>query len=475
MSVLRTSTGEAIPLAELPSACTTPGHSAAERVDLFWSGVRSAGTGQVAISWTSRTSLDRYRSAGIAHPGSRIRWSQEAALAKVRDDPTRLQALGALHLWRTMTSEQVAAVIGSPLTSSPRSVDLALLFAAGLAQRGMVFAAERRAIAPMLWRPDIAARALRFEDRLSYAEWLGVYAGQEWSWGAQAGRHNLITTELSLRVAEYTPIGAVLGELLAGARLLFPTQEQLARSRRSADAVWVRDDGLRIVVEATATATTTFRARLEHWIKLLLQDAERSTVVLFVDVSDPDNDRSRPDLMMRRGIVDAVTASPERVEAGIPSRVAFARYRDWFPDLGLVHPSFFGLQVERPTGRPGARFEPVDLLDPYAVPFAPADPEAARAPIVHAGNLYGVPHWLRGPGLDLDAVVRRLAGFPPPEVMPPERRAELVERFARRADPSARAQSRHGDDPPASLSTDPRRPRPLALGRASLGSERRGS
>ena len=131
MSVLRTSIDEAIPLAELPSACTTPGHSAAERVDLFWSGVRSAGTGQVAMSWTSRPSLDRYPSTGIAHPGSRTRWSQEAALAKVRDDPTRLQALGALHLWRTMTSEQVAAVIGSPLTSSPRSVDLALLFAAG--------------------------------------------------------------------------------------------------------------------------------------------------------------------------------------------------------------------------------------------------------------------------------------------------------------------------------------------------------
>ena len=432
-----------VKLAELPSACPTPGYGAADRADLFWAGVRSVSTGQVALSWISRTSIERYRSAGVKQVIQL--GDQAAALDRVCGRRRRLDALGAIHLWRTVSSEQIAAIIDSPLTGSSRSVDLRTLLAAGLVQRGTAFAGTRRGIVTDLWRPDILARSIRFEDRLSYAEWLGVYAGQEWSWGAQAGWHNLLATELSLRVAELTPIGTVLGELLAGERQLCPDNGKLERSRRSADAVWVRPDGLRIVVEATATATASLRQRVDRWIEALLADDERSTVVLFVDVSDPDNHQSRPDLLMRRVLLNAATATPERVAAGIAERLCFARYRDWFPGPGLVHPSFLGLRVERPTGRPSARsaditggrprprWEHVDLLDPYAVPFAPEDPEAALAPIVHAGNLYGVPYWLRGPGLDLDGVVRRLAGFPPPARLAPERRAELVARLSARA------------------------------------------
>ena len=469
----------AVPLSDLESACTTPRHTAADRTELFWSGVRSVSTGHVALSWSSRDSLARHQASGIAHPMSIRLGTQDEALDRVIARARRLAALGAIHLWRTMTSEQIAAVIGSPSMSSSRSVDLRLLLTAGLVQRGAAFAGERRAIAPTLWRPDVADAALHFLDQLSYAEWLGVCACQKWSYGAQAAWHNLLVTELSLRVAEYTPIGTVFGELLASARLLFPFDERFAKSRRSADAVWVRDDGLRIVVEATATAGSALRERIEHWVDALLVDTERSTVVCFVDVSDPDNDRSRPDHLVRRVVADAVTASPERVKAKIAERVCFARYRDWFPGPGLVHPSFLGLRVERPTGGPGARWEPVDLLDPYAVVFSPVDPVAARAPIVHAGDVYGVPHWLRGPGLDLEAVVRRLAGFPPPERTTPERRAELVARFAgreRRADLGPGAQDGHGTSsatiPTGSLSATARHPRPHALGSRGVGGER---
>lgn len=479
------STDGAVSLREIDTACTTPGHTAADRVDLYWSGVRSAGTGQVAMSWTSRTSLARYRSSGILHARSLRLGDQAEALDKVLARPTRLAALGAIHLWRTVTAEQVAAIVGEALLASTRSVDLRLLLAAGLAQRGVVFAGDRRAAVRPLWRPDLSARELRFEDRLSYAEWLGVYAGQEWSFGPQAGWHNLLATELSLRVAELTPIGTVFGELLAAERLLFPGRPESERSRRSADAVWVRDDGLRILVEVTANANAAVRTRIDHWIRALLTDTEASSIVVFVDVSDPDG-KSRPDHLLRRALADAVTSTPERMDARIAERICFARYRDWFPDRGLVHPSFLGLRVERPTGRPGARWETVDLLDPYAVPFSPADQEAARAPIVHAGDLFGVPHWLRGSGVDLDAVVRRLAGFPPPAPMSPERRAELARRFAgrafaddERADSQPVAQDGHGDheapDPAEHLPAGPRRPRPLPLASRDLGNERGGA
>jgi hypothetical protein len=476
--VVSTRNDGAVRLCEVKSACTTPGHSAADRTELFWSDVRSISAGHVALSWTSRDLLVNHRASGLAHPRAPRLGTQAEAFDKIVARRRRLAALGAIHLWRTTTSEQVAAVIGSPSMSSSRSIDLQLLLTAGLVQRGAAFVGECRASIPTLWRPDIAARAARFCDRLSYAEWLGIYACQEWSWGSQAAWHNLITTELSLRVAELTPIGTVFGELLASARLLFPFDERLAKSRRSADAVWVRDDGLRIVIETTANAAATFQGRLEHWISALLRDTERSTVVCFIDVSDPDNNRNRPDHLVRRAVADAVTAAPERVKARIAERMCFARYRDWFPGPGLVHPSFFGLRVERPTGGPGTRWEPADLLDPYAVVFTPADPVAARAPIIHAGDVYGVPHWLRGPGLDLEAVVRRLAGFPPPERTTPERRAELVARFAgrkRRADLGPGAQDGHGAPSPAPVATaTARHPRPVARGPEDLGGKRGG-
>lgn len=472
----------AVALSEVTSTCTTPGYAAADRVDLFWSGVRNAGTGQVAMSWTSRSSLERYRTGGIAHPSSIHLGPQEDALEKVLARPRRLQVLGALQMWRTATAEQVAAIVGAPALGTARSVDLRTLFTAGLLQRGAAFAGNHRALGVSLWRPDISARELRFDQRLSYAEWLGVYAGQEWSFGPQAGWHNLLATELSLRVAELTPIGVVFGELLAGERLLFPALSDRRPSRRSADVVWVRDDGLRIVVEVTASANASVRARLDNWIHALLADTERSSVLCFVDVSDPDG-KSRPDHLLRRAIVDAVTSTPERMAAGIAERVCFARYRDWFPGLGLVHPSFVGLRVERPTGRPGERWELVDLLDPYAVPFSPADPTTARAPITNAGNLFGVPWWQRSPGIDVDALVHRLAGFPPPEQMSPERRAELAGRFARgrsAPDRARPAQGVHGHlvDPTSSskpLPAGPRRPRPLALEARDLGDERGGA
>jgi hypothetical protein len=92
-----------------------------------------------------------------------------------------------------------------------------------------------------------------------------------------------------------------------------------------------------------------------------------------------------------------------------------------------VDPAFLGLSAERPSGPLASRWERTDLLDPFAVPFKPAEPDSALATIDNANLLYGVPHWLKkGPGPDLDAVVRARAGAPPATPMSPERRAHLA-------------------------------------------------
>ncbi len=420
---------QVVPIEKLESACTTRGYRGAERAELFWSFVHPVSPGQVALSWISRDSLARYRASGLVHGGPVLHHGVEEARRRVVERPRRLAALGAVHLWRTITSEQIAAVIGSPYVGSRRSTDMELLFEAGLVQRGFAYAGDRRTSLPPIWRPDIAACTAHFEDELSFGERLGVYAGQEWSFGAQATWHNLVTTELSLRVAEYTPVATVFGELLAGARLLFSSDPSLAKSKRSADAVWIRDDGLRIVVESTATAAAIFRRRVDFWIDAFMADPDRSSVLCVVDIADP----SKPDrvaALVRRAILDATHASQDRVHARVAEQICFVRYTDWFPGPGLVHERFFGLGVERPTGPAGTRWERVDLLDPYAVPFAPADPDGARAVIENSKAIYGVPHWLRRGGFDTEALVRRLAGFPPAGRMTEARRNELRSRLA---------------------------------------------
>jgi hypothetical protein len=80
--------------------------------------------------------------------------------------------------------------------------------------------------------------------------------------------------------------------------------------------------------------------------------------------------------------------------------MAVARWTDWFPEPGSVDTSFMSLRVQRPTGPEASRWEPVDLLDPFSLPFA-GSPDADTS-LVNVRALYGLPHWQRsGPGPDL--------------------------------------------------------------------------
>ena len=47
---------------------------------------------------------------------------------------------------------------------------------------------------------------------MSFAEWQALTAGVGWTRGPQHDRHNILSAELGLRVAEYLDVGAVLGE-----------------------------------------------------------------------------------------------------------------------------------------------------------------------------------------------------------------------------------------------------------------------
>jgi hypothetical protein len=358
---------------------------------------------------------------------SEKKWEPDEALDLVVAKPGRLAQLAAINLWRTATGPQLTAITGRKGRGAIS--DLELLWAAELIQKGgIVNRAMPSSSLPQLYRPDVQARATDLGHRLTYAEWVGVTAGQPWSVGSQFDRHNLLTTELSIRVAEFCQIGNVFGEQLGVWPLLFGDNQSVEKtSKRAADAVWIRPDGFRIAVEATASISSTLREKVAKWASALASDKSKSLMVVFVDVSPPGNHTAnRTGTLTRKIVAEEANATMDRNLARVAERMAFVRWGDWFPALGMVDPAFVGLRAEVPTGPPAARWVPADLLDPYAVPFKPADPASALAVLDNANLLYGVPAWLKkGPGPDLDAVVRARGGVPPVTPMSPERRAHL--------------------------------------------------
>ena len=78
--------------------------------------------------------------------------------------------------------------------------------------------------------------------------------------------------------------------------------------------------------------------------------------------------------------------------------------RVYTTDTGLMHmasacgaPTVAVFGPTHPARKcpPGARWEPVSLLDPFDLEFAPHRPEQMTAVIENSSMLLGVPHWLR--------------------------------------------------------------------------------
>jgi len=396
--------GRSIPFEELEPAATTARSGIADRIDPFWGELWTTSEGGVAVSWDSRRSFERLAAHGLLHPRGRTgALSKEDALARVPERRPRLEALAAINMWRAITSEQLAAFTGYPGVGTGRSAmaTTRLLWAAGLIQRGTFIAAGKRiATLPPVFRPGTKGCMDRLEPLLGYHDWVGVTGGQAQPFGHHYDRHNLLTTELSLRAAELCPLAAVMGEGLAAWSLVFdPSAGVPESSHRAADAVWVRSDGLKIAVETAATVSESTKEKIQQAAEFLAADRSRSTVILFVNAAHPQRGStfSRIGAQLRMAIAKAAYSSRATIAAGVPERMAVARWVDWFPDPGMVTPSFMALTAQRPTGPTAGegRFEPVDLLDPFALPFAGAQDPDSVALLSNVHLLYGVPHWQR--------------------------------------------------------------------------------
>lgn len=380
---------DAIPLRDVASRSQVQGVGPGERTDPFWSGLWATADGGVSISWRSRRSVESLHELGFTVVRAKERrYSQEEAIALLKSRQPRLDLLGAINLWRTITTEQLAAITGRIAGNSRGGTDLSVLWSAGLVQQGQYHDGfQRLKGVPSVFRPDNRATDHLLEE-LNYRDWIGVTGGSSSVYSHQFDRHNVLTTELALRAAEMCSLRGVAGESVAGWGKLFPPEIE-PNPHRAADAVLVRHDGRRILIETTVTVSTATVTKVKQLAELLARDPTGSTSAIFVVAAHPSStNASTVALLARQAIAKATVQSMGNIMSNVASRIGVVRWKDWFPAPGMVSPNFFSLSALTATGPRDDLWQSTDFLDPFEGALSD-DPRDGL------NDLYGVPHWMR--------------------------------------------------------------------------------
>lgn len=396
-----------VPFSEIANkAFLTRGYGPTDRTDPYWTTVWPNSNGGPVINWHSLHSEHAMADAGLQVPirHGRRRHSESEAIALLNNRRTRLITLGTVNLWRTISTEQLVAMSGRPGIGSARSEEIGILFDAGLLQRGR-FSYNKRSLnqAPEIFRPNTQAYKVDLRSSLSYGDWLGTTLGGQPIKGHQYDRHNILTTELSLRAAEMCPLRSVLGEAVATWPRLFGP-ELHPNPHRSADAVFVREDGLKIAVELTATVTPATVKKIEQLAELLARDKSKSLVVLFVVAAHPKDGRMGDVTgRLRQAIKKSSHLSMSRILAEVENRMLVANWESWFPGPGLVSRDFIPLSAQRYSSVDN-EWSSTWLLDPFDTTFAGAYSPESEETSTRLNDVFGAPWWMRtGPGADFDA------------------------------------------------------------------------
>lgn len=432
-------------LHDLPSRITEDPNRAAQRSDPYWDGMFSSGTSD---GWVNAAQYRRFEErtrhwSGVPRKFVTAKKEAMRELASNRHRASILSALGAVHSWRTVTREQLAAISGSPTMCQTYPSSLSAPFSAGLLAHGYVSAGMNR-LAPRdqrmsMWSvgDDRVAFTEYAQRGLTFAERMSVTGGEQWSPEHRFDRHNVLTTELALRVAEYCDVATVLGEKhVSVPALLESTGERPGPSdvQRKADMGIVRRDGLTILVETTGSAGLTFRKKMHNWAQALQRHPvyDMPVVVLVLDASTPAQQQAAtPERSARNEILDAVRTAvadfPGSATNRTAARIGVASWSDWFPERHGADDSFLDLTARFPIGDdPQNRWESVRILDDHDLPFKSGSEERGRVIERNARILAGTPYWLRmGSRPELWRSQMRAAGVDSipgvPEPLVPER------------------------------------------------------
>lgn len=401
--------GQVLALSELTSGGVHPKVSATQRLDPYWDGVWSSGA---LASWVSASSARRQQEAGLARIPVDLDIDPDQALKSFTSSHSwqrKVELIGMLNAWRTATAEQLAALTGSA-TLARRSRVMHNAFAAGLMDQGISTSALSRtqeSARSHLFRPSASGVLEReFLDHLTYPERVAVGGGRRLRVGGQYDRHNILTTELALRAAEFTPIAAAMGETYASLDMLLGSGlgREAIKDNSAADAVLVRPDGMRVAIELTASITSQFSKKVRRWAEHLskVSMSLSGLTVLFIGAPPPDryptgarNTFASQMAKAIRGVVDDYPGVPGTRPA---DRIGMAMWDDYFPDSGQVSTDFLTLRARVPGNTKGQRWNRLGMLDEFDIPFAPMDASRTDAILRGAATVISSPVWLRRTG-----------------------------------------------------------------------------
>lgn len=395
-------------LSSLPSRAPQ-GVTGAERTDPYWGGLFGQGTN---ASWMTPNLARAQADSGLAHPPAWMLADEEEAFERFTN-PTwwsaKLGTLGYLGSWRTMSVEQLAAFTGATNLVSPKSAIIRDTFSARMIEHGYFTSAARTANTSHRARLLRPAYSQVVESKvlplLTYPERIFVTGGRPYTTSRQFDRHNLLSTELGLRIAEYLDVGAVMGETYSTAEQLFAwaqTSDVNASRGKSADLTVVRPDGLRVAVELTATAVSkTIEAKTTAWANAMAGSTLATDGVFLLFVIAPPLGASRFDAAVLerdvRATITKVCAQFDGIDGQrLADRIAVARWDEWFPAAHATTYDFLSLSAWMPPTPTRPDWAKVGILDAFGdLPFEPLYPEDMTAVITNSAALATSPAFLR--------------------------------------------------------------------------------
>lgn len=394
-----------IDMSRVISRCPVPEHVGALRDDPYWGGAWDGVAGAV---WTSYgNALNRGRPIP-----AEFRIDPQQAMETMLGERSRadkLRFLGAVHGWRTLTAQQAATITGSRRIASARRAIAASAYAASLVDLGIfpnVLDHSSLYTNTGIYRPtDSEVFERRVKPRLTFSEWVSVTGGRDWNPNGQYDRHNILATELGLRLSEYTSTSTVLGETFS--RVDDLTGDEVARFR-AADLTAVRGDGLRIAFEITASASSAIERKIEKWAETLARSPMRNTglVVVFMVAMPPEKGRQGGEVRARvmRAIERACIEYPGTFDDRTKDRLMAVSWEEWFPADHQLSMDFVQGRAHIPANltdeNAPTNWATTCLLDGPRTPDdelyrLPSNTVDLRCVIGNASLLAGTPHWLR--------------------------------------------------------------------------------
>lgn len=360
---------------------------------------------QPTIRTTMTDRIDPYWH-DLWEPGSQGLWEQHRGPAQGKTEftrtirelldgrrgPTALSLFSQLDAWGSVTADQAAAVSGDNALKNPYSRVPLALFMAGLMDIGVAPRTRQLPKTDRTWlyRRTPGEGLNRLRGVLTAQERAAVLGGQtRFTTTTSHDRHNILALETALRITETHPVTAMLGERHSGASLLDPHGNKYPNR---GDAMLVREDGLRIILELQATRSARLQQKMDSWIRFMgdTRLADTGVIVLFVAAPHTQGSGKRAGGAEVKSVMSkALKLEHDRTRSGARMRLGVVEFKEWWPGEHQVAPAFKDMSAWFNYGLVAdARWRQV----PLAIVGFDGSPEYYDRPVQ---NLAHSPTWLR--------------------------------------------------------------------------------